>query len=121
MIQEVQTGTQQYDNIFSTPTLWNDTIYYHCAQDVVKAYSWDPNTGMISTDPISKGTVVYGGHGATSSLSANGTTDGILWEIEHDELRQRSCGALRLRSRPTWRLSCTTAARLGIATRLALQ
>ena len=81
VIQEVQTGTQQYDNIFSTPTLWNNTIYYHCAQDVVKAYSWDPSTGMISTDPIFQGTVVYGGHGATSSLSANGTTDGILWEI----------------------------------------
>ena len=81
VIQEVQTGTQQYDNIFSTPTLWNNTIYYHCAQDVVKAYSWDPSTGMISTDPISQGTVTYGGHGATSSLSANGTTDGILWEI----------------------------------------
>ncbi len=25
---------------------------------------------------------MYGGHGATSSLSSNGTSDGILWEIE---------------------------------------
>jgi hypothetical protein len=82
VIQEVQTGTQQYDNNFSTPTLWNNTIYYHCAQDVVKAYSWDPSTGLISTSYISKGTVEYGGHGATSSLSANGTSDGLLWEID---------------------------------------
>ncbi len=82
VIQEVQTGTQQYDNIFSTPTLWNNTIFYHCAQDVVKAYSWDPSTGLISTSYISKGTVQYGGHGATSSLSANGSSDGILWEID---------------------------------------
>ena len=81
VIQEVQTGTQQFDNIFTTPTLWNNTIYYHCAQDVVKAYSWDPNTGLISTSYISKGTVIFGGHGANTSLSANGTSDGILWEI----------------------------------------
>ncbi len=46
VIQEVQTGTQEFDNIFTTPTFWNNTIYYHCAQDVVKAYSWDPNTGL---------------------------------------------------------------------------
>ena len=82
VIQEVQTGTQEFDNIFSTPTLWNGTIYYHCEQDVVKAYSWDANTGLLSDSPISRGTKVYGTHGATSSLSANGTSDGILWEIE---------------------------------------
>ncbi len=82
VIQEVQTGTQQFDNIFSTPTYWKGTIYYHCENDVVKAYNWDSNTGLISTSPISQGNVTYGTHGATSSLSANGTSDGILWEIE---------------------------------------
>ncbi len=82
VIQEVQTGTQQFDNIFSTPTFWNGTVYYHCEQDVVKAYGWDSNTGLLSTAPISQGTTVYGTHGSTSSLSANGTSDGILWEIE---------------------------------------
>ena len=82
VIQEVQTGTQEFDNIFTTPTFWNNTIYYHCAQDVVKAYSWDPNTGLISTSWISEGTTVFGGHGANTSLSANGTSDGLLWEID---------------------------------------
>jgi hypothetical protein len=82
VIQEVQTGTQQFDNIFATPTFWNGNIYYHCEQDVVKAYSWDSNTGLLSTSPISQSSDVYGTHGATSSLSANGTSDGILWEIE---------------------------------------
>jgi hypothetical protein len=82
VIQEVQTGTQQLDNIFSTPTLWNNTIYYHTADDVVEAYSWNPNTGLISTSYISKGTVTFGGHGANTSLSANGTSDAILWEID---------------------------------------
>jgi hypothetical protein len=82
VIQEVQTGTQQYDNIFSTPVLWNNTLYYHDAQDVVKAYSWDTNTGLISTSPVMKGSDVFGGHGATASLSSNGSSAGILWEID---------------------------------------
>ncbi len=83
VIQEVQTGTSQFDNIFSTPTFWNGTVYYHCNGDVVKAYSWNSDTGLISTRPISKGNDVYQAHGATASLSSNGTSEGILWEIEN--------------------------------------
>jgi len=82
VIQTVQTGTQQNDNIFSTPTLWNNTVYYHCVEDVVKAYSWDPNTGLLSTAPISQSNIVYGGHGANTSISSNGTNDAILWDID---------------------------------------
>ncbi len=94
VIQEVQTGTQQYDNIFSTPVLWNDTIYYHDADDVVKAYSWDPNTGLISTSPIMQGTVKWSGHGATSSLSSNGTSNGVLWEINSADASSGSAAIL---------------------------
>ncbi|HSY12375.1 MAG TPA: hypothetical protein VK976_09315 [Verrucomicrobiae bacterium] len=82
VIQEVQTGTQQFDNIFATPTFWNNTLYLHCAQDVVRAFSWDPNTGLLSTQAIQEGTDTYGGHGSISSLSSNGTSDAVLWEIE---------------------------------------
>jgi hypothetical protein len=82
VIQEVQTGTQQFDNIFATPTFWHGTLYLHCAQDVVRAFNWDNDTGLLSTSPTSKGRDVYGGHGAPSSLSSNGSSDGILWEIE---------------------------------------
>ncbi len=82
VIQEVQTGTQQFDNIFATPTYWNGTLYIHCEQDVAKAYSWNISTGLLSTSPTSQGPDVYGTHGATASLSSNGSVDGILWEIE---------------------------------------
>jgi len=91
VIQEVQSGTQQYDNIFSTPTLWNNTIYYHEAQDVVQAFSWDPNTGLISSSPTMQGTIVYGGHGANTSVSSNGGSDGILWDL--DTSKSKSGGA----------------------------
>ncbi len=82
VIQEVQTGVTEFDNMYDTPTFWNGILYYHCANDVVKSYNWDSSTGLISTTPISKGTKVYGVHGATASLSANGSSDAVLWEIE---------------------------------------
>lgn len=82
VIQVVQTGVHQFDNIFDTPTFWNGLLYYHCEDDVIRAWSWDADTGLLSNDPVAKGTVTYGQHGATSSLSANGTSDGIVWEVE---------------------------------------
>jgi hypothetical protein len=81
VIETVQTGVQQFDNIFSTPVYWNGFVYYHCESDVLQAFSW--SNGMLSMQPTSSGSAVYSVHGATSSLSANGTTNGIVWEIDN--------------------------------------
>jgi hypothetical protein len=81
VIETVQTGVQQFDNIFSTPVYWNGFIYYHCEADVLRAFSW--SNGMLSMQSVSMGSPVYSMHGATSSLSSNGTTNGIIWEIEN--------------------------------------
>ena len=81
VIQTVHTGTKQFDNIFSTPVYWNGFVYYHPESDVLHAFSW--SSGMLSSQPVSSGTTVYEEHGATASLSANGTVNGIIWEIEN--------------------------------------
>ena len=83
VIQEVQTGVNEHDNIFSTPAFWNGLLYYHCNNDVLRAFGWDVNTGLLSTSPVSIGRVTYGAFGATSTITANGTTNGIVWEIEN--------------------------------------
>ena len=83
VIQTVQTGVQTFDNIFSTPALWNGNIYYHCERDVLKDYSWNNTTGLLSTSPISEGKFKLGAHGATVSISSNGNSDGIVWEIDN--------------------------------------
>jgi hypothetical protein len=86
VIQNVHTGTQQYDNIFSTPVYWNGSVYYHCDQDVLRAFSWTAAAAsgqQLSSSPTSMGTVVYGMHGATASLSANGATNGIVWDTDN--------------------------------------
>jgi hypothetical protein len=83
VIQEVQICTDGYNNIFSTPVYWNGSIYYHCNNDVVRAFSWNATTGLLSTTPTSVGTAVYQTHGATASLSANGAVNGIIWDIDN--------------------------------------
>lgn len=81
VVQTVQTGVQQFDNIFSTPVYWNGFVYYHCENDVLQAFTW--SNGLLSAQPVSSGKRVFGMHGATASVSANGTMNGIVWEIDN--------------------------------------
>jgi hypothetical protein len=81
-IQEVKTGVGKYSNIFSSPAFWNNTIFYHPENDTLHLFNYNSGTGLMATSPAKSGSAVYGWHGATPSISANGTADGIIWEIE---------------------------------------
>jgi hypothetical protein len=86
VLETVHIGTQQYDNIFSTPAYWNGNVYFHSSQDVLRAFSWNPNAAVgqqLSTTSTSAGSHVYSTHGATVSVSANGTSNGIVWDIDN--------------------------------------
>jgi hypothetical protein len=83
VIQTVQIGTQQYNNIFSTPAYWNGSLYIHSNLDVLRAFSWSETTGLLSTSPTSSGSNIYNMHGATPSVSSNGTSNGIVWDTDN--------------------------------------
>lgn len=86
VLQVVHTGTTQFDNIFSTPVYWNGTVYIHCDNDVLRAFSWNAgaNAGQqLSSNPVAIGNAYFGQHGATPSLSANGNNNGIIWDIDN--------------------------------------
>ena len=86
VLQTLQTGTRQYNNIFSTPAYWNGSVYYHSNGDVIRAYSWTAGAEagqQLSTQATSIGTTTYWLHGATPSLSANGNLNGIIWDIDN--------------------------------------
>ena len=86
VLQTLQTGVTQLDNIFSTPVYWNGSIYLHDNADVLRAYAWNASASagqQLSSTATSVGSHVFNVHGATPSLSANGTTDGIVWEIDN--------------------------------------
>ena len=82
VVQIVQSGVRQYDNFYDTPAFWNGNIYYHAAGDVLRQFRW--SNGLLSTSPIAMGTVVYGSHGATPSVSSNGGSNGIVWDLQLD-------------------------------------
>jgi hypothetical protein len=99
VIQTVHTGTQEYNNIFSTPVYWNGSIYLHCSHDALRAFSWNATTGLMSTTPTSVATPTYTQHGATASLSANGNFNGIIWDTDntaYDQTDPSSSGPLVL-------------------------
>jgi hypothetical protein len=80
VMQTVQTGTQQFDNIWGSPAYWNRVLYFHTEADVLKAYGFNGTT--ITTSPIARGSQVYQVHGASPSISSNGNSNGIVWEVE---------------------------------------
>ena len=81
VIQTVHTGVHQFDNIFSTPVYWNGYFYVHCEGDVLRQFTW--SNGLLSSQPVKMGQIPVSVHGATASLSANGTSNAIIWEIDN--------------------------------------
>src|SRR5581483_8127691 len=60
---------------------WNGLIFYHPAESRIETFRY--SNGLISTSPTASSGIVYGtSHGATVSISSNGTLDGIAWDIQ---------------------------------------
>ena len=74
--------------IYSSPVYFDGKVYIQGVGDVLKAFALklDPatNTMMLDETPVSQGTSVSGFPGEVQSVSANGTTNGIVWEAEVD-------------------------------------
>jgi hypothetical protein len=79
-----QTGTWRDSGqpCFSTPTFWNQRVYFVANHDVMKVFSLSTTTGTLSTSPVSQGTFTYTWPGAFTTVSANGNTNGIVWTYE---------------------------------------
>jgi PQQ enzyme repeat len=66
--------------VFSMPAYFNNTVYFGAIGDKIKAFSI---TGArLSTAPVSQTPTSFGTPGATPSISANGTSNGIVWASE---------------------------------------
>jgi hypothetical protein len=85
-------GTHSSDNNFSTPAYWNENVYFIAEGDVIRQYPIVE--GHLKTPPI-KGAYVYNSpHGATTAVSANGNTNGIVWAVERSTLPSFGHGVL---------------------------
>jgi hypothetical protein len=65
---------------FSTATYWQGNVYFIGNKDVIKQFAL--NNGLLSSQPVSSGTHIYGFPGGNMSISANGSQNGIVWAIE---------------------------------------
>ena len=78
VIQEINLGSGNFD----TAAYFNGSVYFNGVNDVLKRYSL--TNGMLSAAPAAQSTVSYSasGQGATPSISANGTANGIVWNVQ---------------------------------------
>jgi hypothetical protein len=67
--------------VFSMPAFFNNTVYYGAVGDALKAFP--VTTARLAAAPSSQSTHHFGYPGTTPSISANGTTNGIVWAIEN--------------------------------------
>ena len=77
---------QEIDNalnggIWSMPAYFNNSVYYGSVGNNLLQFQF--SQAKLSTAPVSKSANTFGYPGSTPSVSANGTTNGILWAIEH--------------------------------------
>jgi hypothetical protein len=68
------------NGIFSTPAVLNSTFFLVQANDVLKAFHMSNN--VFAATPTAKAGVVYSFPGSTPSISANGTSGGIVWTLQ---------------------------------------
>jgi hypothetical protein len=67
---------------FSTPAYFNSQVYYIGNRDTIRAYIVSNGT-LIPDQPGTFGTRKFPFPGATPSISANGTNNGIAWAIQN--------------------------------------
>lgn len=87
--QEISVGTEGSLStanpgvIFGTPAIWNGHVYLAGVSQPLKTYLLSPSTAMLSL--IGSGSSPTGGFGfpgATPSVSATGSRNGIVWALD---------------------------------------
>jgi len=70
------------NRIFATPAFWQNTLYIGPISDHVKSYTLN-GAGRFNTSPASQSPGSFRFPGATPSISAQGSSNGIVWAIEN--------------------------------------
>lgn len=68
--------------VAGVPSYFNGSIYMGGDVDYLKQYSLV--NGLLTSEPVSQTSILFGGAGpASTSITAKGTSNGILWAIRH--------------------------------------
>jgi hypothetical protein len=69
------------NGVWSMPAYFNNTLYYGASGDRLKAFAITSARVATSASSVSARSFTY--PGATPSVSASGTTNGIIWAVEN--------------------------------------
>jgi outer membrane protein assembly factor BamB len=70
--------------VFGMPAYFNNTVYFGAIGDHIRAFGIA--SARLSTTPTSQTSTSFGTPGATPSVSANGTANGIVWAAENGNI-----------------------------------
>jgi hypothetical protein len=79
--QIVQSFVLGSNGIYSAPLFWQNTLYAAGSGSALGAYPFSPATDQFQTSPSVVSSQIFSHPGTTPSLSANGTSNAILWVI----------------------------------------
>jgi hypothetical protein len=77
-----QINGQLTGGVWAKPSYFNGVVYYGAVGDSIKAFP--VTSAKLATSPSSHSSDTFGYPGATPSISANGTQNGIVWAVEND-------------------------------------
>ncbi|MDB6066991.1 MAG: hypothetical protein JWR26_3199, partial [Pedosphaera sp.] len=95
VVQVLQNGLSAggQNGSYATPAFFNNTLYYIGMNDTLRAFPM--SGGLISTAAPTQGPNTYGDKGSTSpTISANGTSNAIVWAMENDAYASSGPGVL---------------------------
>jgi PKD repeat protein len=91
---QVVGGTTNAGAFFGLPAYFNGRVYFAGNTDRLKAFSVGGSSALSGV--LAQTTMAFGYPGATPSISANGTSDGIVWAIERTATDPSASPSVRL-------------------------
>jgi Chitobiase/beta-hexosaminidase C-terminal domain/Bacterial lectin len=88
----VQTVPGAIGSCFSTPAFFNSTLYYLGTGDRLKAFA--VSNGTVAATPAAQSVDSFGYPGATPSISANVSSNAIVWALQTDSADAGGIGIL---------------------------
>jgi hypothetical protein len=79
LISILPNGTQETGN-YSAPMYFNGYVYFGAVSDNLKAFQL--TNGLLSGGPTSQSPEIYPNRGGSFSVSANGSSNGIVWAVQ---------------------------------------
>jgi hypothetical protein len=78
---QVVQNFQATGGFWGTPALWQNNLYFAGAGDVLRQFSFDPNT-EFNTTTASQSSEYFGFPDVSPSVSSQGASNGIVWAVD---------------------------------------